>query len=53
MTIGGLSCLRQNISQNMICPTCDESIKCYQPTLQKANKYNVSEYLYPGKSYSN
>ena len=50
--IGDSLCSRFGIYQEPITPNGAEYIQCYQATLQKAGKYALSEYLYPGRSAS-
>jgi hypothetical protein len=50
--IGDSLCSRFGIFQDQISPNGAEYIQCYQATLQKAGKYEVSEYLFPGRSTS-
>lgn len=50
--IGDSLCSRFGISQDPITPNGAEYIQCYQATLQKAGKYEVSEHLFPGRSAS-
>jgi hypothetical protein len=50
--IGDSLCSRFGIFQDVITPNGAEFIQCYQATLQKAGKYEISEYLYPGRSTS-
>lgn len=50
--IGDSLCSRFGIFQDQINPNNAEFIQCYQATLQKAGKYQVSEWLFPGRSTS-
>jgi hypothetical protein len=50
MYIGDSLCSRFGIYQDSITAGDAQVIQCFQPSLQKAGKYNVSEHLYPGRS---
>jgi hypothetical protein len=50
--IGDSLCSRFGLFQDVISPNGAEYIQCFQATLQKAGKYQVSEHLYPGFSNS-
>jgi hypothetical protein len=46
--VGDSICSRFGLFQDQISPNGAEYVQCYQATLQKAGKYNVSEKLFPG-----
>jgi hypothetical protein len=50
--IGDSLCSRFGITQDQISPNGAEFIQCYQATMQKAGKYQISEHLFPGRSKS-
>lgn len=50
--IGDSICNRFGIFQDDIAPNSNQFIQCFQPALQKAGKYSLSEYLVPGRSAS-
>ncbi len=50
--IGDSLCSRFGIFQDQINPNDTAFIQCYQATLQKAGKYELSEHLFPGRSKS-
>ncbi len=54
ITIGDSLCSRIGIYQpSSTCHNCVRPIICYQPPSQKAGKYNITENLWPGQSYTN